>query len=255
MLSTAQFAVLPLGTPDLPDLSRPQPIESSPPSPRSPRLVPLAAVVLEFPALPKFISFRWVVPSFDATVNFGFKFPSAFYKMPLIDDCKGIYALVSMITLLFLMWPLFQLLQRDLLSQLKIKARDIDWHALPIQRGGRMERYYLKVNSNAVGRLLYSQFCAFWPGACTGAAAGLNVLVQIMTLAMSTRLVELTQLFKRTEYAQMMVDARMVSPTYAIPSKCGEEEGDFGLKKLDQMSESPATPPRMSLTLANPRVA
>ena len=127
--------------------------------------------------------------------------------MPIIDDCKGLYSLVSLVVLCVLIWPLFQLLQRDWLIRLRVGAKRIDWHTLPRNRGGRLLRTYERLQQTSMGRKVWDAWVSSWVTMCELSANALNLLVQLMTLAMSTRLVELCRLFRRTHYAQELMQA------------------------------------------------
>ena len=153
--------------------------------------------------------------------------------MPIIDDCKGLYSLVSLVVLCVLIWPLFQLLQRDWLIRLRVGAKRIDWHTLPRNRGGRLLRTYERLQQTSTGRKVWDAWVSSWVTMCELSANALNLLVQLMTLAMSTRLVELCRLFRRTHYAQELMQAGLVPLSFYVPSECGQFEQDMGLTSLD----------------------
>ena len=154
----------------------------------------------------------------------------------VVDDCKGFYGIFALLMLMLLMWPLFQLLQLDLLTQLKVKAAGIDWHLMPRQQGGRLLRVYRRFQKGAAGRMVWQGWMSGWSSACAGLSNLLSLCVQIMTLAMCTRLVELTALFRRTEYAELLVGAGLLPQSYMIPSECGQIEQDLGLTAADSFA-------------------
>jgi hypothetical protein len=175
------------------------------------------------------------IPWFDVTLRWFLEVNFVMMRLPTLSDCRGIYGILSLATILILMWPLFLVLQYDILSKFKVKYKKLDWHAEPRFRGGRMEQVYLKLQSSPKGRLVWKGWLKVWVAFCEGFGSSMNVAVQLMVLAMTTRLIELFRMLKRTKEAEDMVAAGVVPEDFVSPSKCGQIEAQAGLEEADKV--------------------